>query len=184
VLINPTIRGTHRERIITVARAGADLDPDQAHLARVIEYDVPDREGNGAGELIVLLTTIVDPAQARADEFAAAYHDCWEEETANDQLKTHLRGPGRIPRSRARQVALINARICRCECANDAYISVAVGSHAAKRLAAAAITPTTPITKIALGRDALRALGCAERPGTRCQQAGAQRQAGTVRPMV
>jgi len=31
-----------------------------AHLARVVEYDVPDREGNGSGELIVLLTTILD----------------------------------------------------------------------------------------------------------------------------
>ncbi|MEH1127615.1 hypothetical protein [Micromonospora sp. CPCC 206061] len=49
MLINPTIRGTRRERFIAVARAGADLDPDQAHLARVIEYDVPDREGNGTG---------------------------------------------------------------------------------------------------------------------------------------
>ena len=37
-------------------------------------------------------TTILDPADARADELAAAYHQRWEEETANDQLKTHLRG--------------------------------------------------------------------------------------------
>ena len=64
------------------------------------EYDVPDREGNGTGELIVVLSTITDPAAARADELAAAYHQRWEEETANDQLKTHLRGPGRILRSR------------------------------------------------------------------------------------
>jgi hypothetical protein len=28
------------------------------HLARLVEYDVPDRDGNGTGELIVLLTTI------------------------------------------------------------------------------------------------------------------------------
>ena len=73
------------------------------HLARVIEYDVPDRDGNGTGELIVLLTTILDPAGddgARADELAAAYHQRWEQETANDQLKTHLRGPGRVLRSR------------------------------------------------------------------------------------
>jgi hypothetical protein len=100
VLVNPTIRGARRERIIAAARAGADLDPEQAHLVRVVEYDVPDRDGNGTGELIVLLTTITDPGDARADELAAAYHDRWEEETANDQLKTHLRGPGRILRSR------------------------------------------------------------------------------------
>src|SRR6266700_2136347 len=42
----------------------------------------------------------LDPADARSDELAAAYHDRWEEETANDQLKTHLRGPGRVLRSR------------------------------------------------------------------------------------
>ncbi len=65
-----------------------------------MEYDVPDRAGNGAGELIVLLTTILDPAAAPADELAAGYHQRREEETGNDQLKTHLRGPGKILRSR------------------------------------------------------------------------------------
>jgi hypothetical protein len=100
VVINPKVRGARRDRIIAAARAGADLDPDDAHLVRVVEYDVPDRAGNGTGELIVLLSTIVDPGDARSDELAAAYHDRWEEETANDQLKTHLRGPGRVLRSR------------------------------------------------------------------------------------
>jgi hypothetical protein len=105
VLIHPRIRGGRRERILAAARAGAELDPDQAHLVRVVEYDVPDRAGNGTGELIALITTIIDPAQARADELAAAYHDRWEEETANDQLKTHLRGPGRVLRSRLPDLA-------------------------------------------------------------------------------
>jgi hypothetical protein len=105
VVINPAIRGARRERIIAAARAGTEVDPDEAHLVRVVEYDVPDRDGNGTGELIVLLTTILDPAQARADELAAAYHDRWEEETANDQLKTHLRGPGRVLRSRLPDLA-------------------------------------------------------------------------------
>lgn len=100
VLVNPKIRGTRREQIIAAARAGQPLDPDQAHLVRIIEYDIPDRDGNGTGELIVLLTTVLDPADARADELAAAYHERWEEETSNDQLKTHLRGPGRILRSK------------------------------------------------------------------------------------
>ncbi|HKS49651.1 MAG TPA: hypothetical protein VJT49_31980 [Amycolatopsis sp.] len=40
----------------------------------MIEYDLPDRDGNGTGELIVLLSTILDPADARADEPAAGYH--------------------------------------------------------------------------------------------------------------
>ncbi|MGB6162263.1 MAG: hypothetical protein WCF33_19020 [Pseudonocardiaceae bacterium] len=105
-LINPAIRGARRRAAIT-ATAGeiadgedAELDPAEAHLVRIVEYDVPDRQGNGTGELIVLLSTIGDPADARADELAAAYHQRWEEETGNDQLKTHPRGPGKILRSR------------------------------------------------------------------------------------
>jgi Insertion element 4 transposase N-terminal/Transposase DDE domain len=110
VLMDSAIRGTRRDRILAAARAGLDLadHPDAigknglpvARLARVIEYDVPDRAGNGTGELIVLLATITDPDDARADELAAAYHQRWEEETGNDQLKTHLRGPGKVLRSR------------------------------------------------------------------------------------
>jgi hypothetical protein len=116
VLIKPSIRGRRHERLLAAARAGADLSDINAvpdayderglpviHLARVVEYDVPDRAGNGTGELITLLSTILQPGGhdgARADELAAAYHQRWEEETANDQLKTHLRGPGRVLRSR------------------------------------------------------------------------------------
>jgi hypothetical protein len=114
VLIKPTVRGARRRRaVLDAAAAGADLDdPDAvpaaydaagnqiAHLARVIEYDVPDRDGNGSGELIVLLTTILDPADAHGDELAAGYHQRWEQETGHDQLKTHLRGPAKILRSR------------------------------------------------------------------------------------
>jgi Insertion element 4 transposase N-terminal/Transposase DDE domain len=101
VLINPTIRSAaRRERLLGAARAGHDIDPEQAHLVRVVEYDVPDRVGNGSGELIVLLCTVTDPADAHADELAVAYNQRWEEETGNDQLKTHLRGPGRVLRSR------------------------------------------------------------------------------------
>ena len=113
VLVKPTIRGARRQQLIDAARAGLDLDDPAAvprgrdehglplaHLARVIEYDVPDRDGNGTGELVVLLTTITDPGHARADELAAGYHQRWEQETGNDQLKTHLRGPGKILRSR------------------------------------------------------------------------------------
>ncbi len=116
ILIAPTIRGHRRDRLLAAARAGVDLTdinivPDAfdqrglpvIHLARVVEYDVPDRIGNGSGELIVVLSTIIEPAGdngARADELAVAYNERWEQETANDQLKTHLRGPGRLLRSR------------------------------------------------------------------------------------
>jgi hypothetical protein len=74
---------------LAAARAGEDLSdlnavPDAfderglpvIHLARVIEYDVPDRVGNGTGELIVLLTSVLHPDGpdgARADELAPDY---------------------------------------------------------------------------------------------------------------
>jgi len=119
VLIKPTVRGARRRQaILQAAAAGADLDdPDAvpaaydtdgnqiAHPARVIEYTVPDRDGGGSGELIVLLTTILDPPDAPAGELAAGYHQRWEQETGHDQLKTHLRGPGKILRSRLPDLA-------------------------------------------------------------------------------
>ena len=68
---------------------------------RVIEYEIPGREGDGSGELIALITTITDPAAAPAAELAQAYCQRWEEETGNDQLKTCLRGPGKVLRSKS-----------------------------------------------------------------------------------
>lgn len=101
VLINPKIRGKAREALIAAARAGEELDPTQARRIRVVEYEVPDREGDGKGELIALITTIIDPAAAPADQLAAAYAERWEHETGNAQLKTHLRGPARVLRSKS-----------------------------------------------------------------------------------
>ena len=62
---------------------------------------MPDREGGGTGELIALITTITDPRQAPAAVLAEAYHERWEHETGNRQLKTYLRGPGRVLRSQS-----------------------------------------------------------------------------------
>ncbi|MGC2780976.1 MAG: IS4 family transposase [Bradyrhizobium sp.] len=99
VLINPKVTGKARQALLEAARTGQDLDPDQARYVRVIEYDVPDREGDGKDELIALITTITDPVQAGAAALAEAYHQRWEHETGNRQLKTYLRGPGRVLRS-------------------------------------------------------------------------------------
>lgn len=101
VLINPKIRDKGRARLIEAARAGQDLDPAQARYVRVVEYQVPDRDGDGKGELIALITTITDPAAAPAAALAEAYHQRWEHETGNNQLKTYLRGPGRVLRSKS-----------------------------------------------------------------------------------
>ena len=60
VLVASRITGRKRDALIAAARRGGDLEEDQARHVRVIEYDVPDREGDGKDELIVLVTTITD----------------------------------------------------------------------------------------------------------------------------
>ena len=47
-----------------------------------------------------LLTTLTDPAAAPAPQIAALYAQRWEAETGYQELKTFLRGPGRVLRSR------------------------------------------------------------------------------------
>ena len=101
VLVDPKIKGKARRVLTDAARAGEDLDEDKAALVRVIEYEVPDRDGDGKGELIALITTITQMAAAPAPLLAEAYHQRWEHETGNGQLKTHLRGPGRVLRSKS-----------------------------------------------------------------------------------
>jgi len=65
---------------------------------RVIEYTL---EGIANAEPIYrLLTSILDPDQAPAEELAALYHERWEIETALDELKTHLRGSKIVLRSK------------------------------------------------------------------------------------
>jgi hypothetical protein len=101
VLVNPKIRGKARQALIGAARAGEDLEEDQARYVRVIEYEVPDRDGDGKGEVIALVTTITQMTAAPAPLLAEAYHQRWEHETGNAQLKTYLRGPGRVLRSKS-----------------------------------------------------------------------------------
>jgi hypothetical protein len=68
---------------------------------RVIEYGINDEGRRGAtGTKYRLLTTILDPDQAPAEELAALYAQRWEIESILDELKTHQRGPRVILRSR------------------------------------------------------------------------------------
>ena len=68
----------------------------------MVEYEVPDRDGDGKDEVIALITTITDmDGRARRRSSAAAYHERWEHETGNKQVKTFLRGPGKILRSQS-----------------------------------------------------------------------------------
>ena len=79
-------------------------EKDRRHRAngcrlRVVEYrlaGIADAE-----PLYRLVTTILDPAQAPAEELAALYHERWEIEGALAELKTHLRGARIVLRSKA-----------------------------------------------------------------------------------
>lgn len=66
---------------------------------RVIEYGLDD-PGRPVETSYRLLTTILDPAAAPADELAALYPQRWEFETTLDELKTHQRGPRLVLRSK------------------------------------------------------------------------------------
>jgi len=67
-------------------------------VVRVIDYRL---EGVADAEpLYRLVTTILDPSAAPAEELAALYQERWEIEGALDELKTHLRGAQIILRSK------------------------------------------------------------------------------------
>lgn len=99
VVFDPTTPKPERARLIARAADGDTLagEEHRARWARVVEYTI---EGQGSGELICLLTSILDPDRAPAMDLADAYHLRWQHEQANREIKTALRGPGRVLRSR------------------------------------------------------------------------------------
>jgi len=105
VVCHSKIRGRRRSELLHCAGEGAEIDPGNAQLVRVVEYGIPDREGNGTSEVICVITSILDPAEATAEELAAAYHERWECENLIDEVKTHQRGPARVLRSKSPEMA-------------------------------------------------------------------------------
>jgi hypothetical protein len=101
VVINPKVTGARRAKLIDDLRRGHHIPQDAAIPVRVIEYEIPDREGNGTKELICLITSILDPGEATAIELATTYHERWESETGFREKKTYLRGSGRVLRSKS-----------------------------------------------------------------------------------
>ncbi|MFF3468457.1 hypothetical protein [Streptomyces sp. NPDC002619] len=59
-------------------------------VLRVVEYRVD------GGEVIRLLTDLLDPGQHPAAELAALYSDRWEAESSYRQVKTFQRGPQQV----------------------------------------------------------------------------------------
>ena len=90
--------GSFRSELVasTDKRARTDV-----RAVRVIEYTLDDTgRPAAAGTTYRLITTVLDPAAAPADELAALYAQRWEIESIFDELKTHQRGPRVILRSR------------------------------------------------------------------------------------
>jgi hypothetical protein len=65
---------------------------------RVVEYVV-----EGSSEIYRLMTSLLDPSTAPAEELARLYHQRWEIEATFDELKTHQRGSGAVLRSQSPQ---------------------------------------------------------------------------------
>ena len=101
-------------------KQGRDLPEDErladgSYLSRVHPGDHRKRHSDGIKVRVIdyrlygvadaepmyrLVTTILDPAQASAQELAALYHERWEIETVFGELKTHLRGSKIVLRSK------------------------------------------------------------------------------------
>lgn len=74
---------------------------------RVIPYTL--RELPGAQPVYRLITNILEPERAPALELATLYHERWEIENSFDEFKTHLRGAGRVLRSKTPELVLQEA---------------------------------------------------------------------------
>lgn len=71
---------------------------------RVIDYTIDDGRDNP--ESYRLLSTILDPDEASAEELATVYSERWEVESVFDELKTHQRGPRIVMRSKSPDLVL------------------------------------------------------------------------------
>jgi len=70
-------------------RKGCPVPPPV--LLRVVEYTI-----EGFDEVYRLGTSLLDPADAPADELAALYHARWDSEGGIGEIKTVQRGPGAV----------------------------------------------------------------------------------------
>lgn len=69
---------------------------------RVVEYRLADPgRPQATATSYRLVTTILEPDRAPADELAALYAERWEFESALDEMKSHQRGPRVVLRSKA-----------------------------------------------------------------------------------
>jgi hypothetical protein len=101
VLLHPRRQSPIRKR---APKAGTGRHGDLSILqdsgipCRVVEYSVDNRDNSG--EIICLITSILDYDEAPAHELAALYHERWEFELALDEIEIHQLGHHRVLRSK------------------------------------------------------------------------------------
>jgi hypothetical protein len=88
--------GSYLSELRSTARSSAR---NAAIPVRVIRYTLPEAR-ESAEEVYRLVTNILEPERAPADDLAVLYHERWEIETAFDEFKTHLKGGTRLLRSK------------------------------------------------------------------------------------
>jgi hypothetical protein len=94
--------GSWLARIIPTS--GPNRTTTEPLLVRVIDYTIDD--GRDSPESYRLLSTILDPAVASAEDLATVYSQRWEIESTFDELKTHQRGPRAVLRSKSPDLIL------------------------------------------------------------------------------
>lgn len=88
--------GSYRSQLY----ASSDRKRERPHPVRVVEYELDDPGRTETESRYRLLTTILDPDRAPAEELAPLYAQRWEFESALDELKVHQRGPRVVLRSK------------------------------------------------------------------------------------
>jgi hypothetical protein len=78
----------------------SDRRREHGVAVRVVEYEINDPGLAANDTRYRLLTTILDPDRAPAEELAPLYAQRWEFESALDELKVHQRGPRVVLRSK------------------------------------------------------------------------------------
>lgn len=79
--------------------SGNEARKAQPVVVRVVDYAIDD--GRGDHESYRLLTTLLSPDEAPAEDLALVYAERWEIESTFDELKTHQRGPKTVLRSKS-----------------------------------------------------------------------------------
>lgn len=91
LVLRPTRRLADGSYLADVYRKPYERDAGRDGIAvRVIRYTIDDPARAGHGREHVLMTDLLDPAEAPARELIALCHERWEHELAFDEQKTHL----------------------------------------------------------------------------------------------